>query len=93
MGNDGKEWDNHDRRAERKKFVKLLGSRKFKMGMYTYHPACTVSNFVVVFKIERTALLLCPASQQCRAEAEEKAPQYLSWQDSKEAVDNIYSAT
>mmetsp|Transcript_13746 Transcript_13746/g.20163 ORF Transcript_13746/g.20163 Transcript_13746/m.20163 type:complete len:801 (-) Transcript_13746:170-2572(-) len=93
MGIDGKEWDNHDRRAERKKFVKLLGSSKFKMGMYTYRPACAVSNFVVVFKMERTASLLCPAAQQCRAEAEEKAPRYLSWQETKEAVDNICSAT
>lgn len=93
MGIDGTEWDDRDRADERKKFITALGSNKFKMGKYTYRPAGAASNFVVVFKMERSASLSCRAALQCRSDAEARAPRFLSRRETRETIRKLCSAT
>lgn len=93
MGIDGVEWDDRDRADERKKFIRALGSNKFKMGKYTYRPAGAASNFVVVFKMERSASLSCRAALRCRSDAEARAPRFLSRLETKDTIRKLCSAT
>ena len=92
MGIDGSEWDNKDRPGERRRFISLLGSNRFKIVKYTYRPAGAVSNYVVIVKIEPSASLLHRSVAQCVSEAESKAPQYLSRRETDEAINRIRSS-
>ena len=66
-----------------RKIIAQLGSDSFCIGMYKYKPGGQATDYVVIFKIERTAGHSHPMVQDCRTNAEALAPHYWSKRETK----------
>ena len=89
MGISGPDWDDRDRCFQRRQFHDLLGSNAFKIGKFIYRPGCSVSNYVVIFKIDSNATAEDAAVQECRHKALSEAPTYLSRQETRDQINMI----
>ena len=89
MGICGVDWDAPARCSARKKIISLLGSNKFRIGIFIYRPGGQASNYVVIFKVQFGVSVTHAQVQGCRGEAEHNAPAYWSQRQTKEAVQSM----
>ena len=92
IGIDRSEWDDRDRSYERRSFFSLLGLNTFNISICEHNLGYS-SKHAVVFWVETGAALTSESVQDCRIEAQIKAPHFLSQRETREAMFIMQSAT